>query len=161
MQNWYDTKKTDKIAKMLLARKQTIAVAESVTAGYLQAALASADNAIQFFQGGLTAYNLGQKCRHLTIEPIHAVACNCVSAQVAKEMALNVCTLFQSHWGVGITGYASPVPESDNQIFCFYAVAAGKTIKKNGRISLTKQMTAMEVQQHFVNTVLTALDTVL
>src|SRR4051812_38795900 len=96
----------------LLAKQETISVAESVTSGLLQAAFSSAEKAMQIFQGGITTYNLGQKYRHLLVDPIHASACNCVSERVAQEMALHVCELFSSNWGIGITGYASPVPES-------------------------------------------------
>ncbi len=86
----YDEQVIQSIKKILLQRRQTIAVAESVTAGHLQVALASAENASQFFQGGITAYNLGQKSRHLKIEPIHAEGCNCVSDKIAIEMAYGV-----------------------------------------------------------------------
>ena len=79
----YDENLVNTIKDILCQRKQTIAVAESVTAGHLQAALSSAVEASHFFQGGITAYNLGQKCRHLQVNPISAEGCNCVSEEVA------------------------------------------------------------------------------
>ena len=106
----YDDKIIEDIKNLLIRRGQTIAVAESLTSGHLQVALASAQNASKFFQGGITAYNLGQKARHLKIEPIHAENCNCVSEKVASQMALNVVDLFSTDWSIGITGYAAPVP---------------------------------------------------
>ena len=75
------------------------------------------------FQGGLTVYNLGQKCRHLGVNPIQALECNCVSDKVAVEMAISVCKLFTSDWGIAITGYSTPVPESDNKLFAYFAIA--------------------------------------
>ncbi len=66
----FDLKKLKKIHDTLARKKETIAVAESVTAGLLQVALAQAENASEFFQGGITVYNLGQKFRHLGVEPI-------------------------------------------------------------------------------------------
>jgi nicotinamide-nucleotide amidase len=113
----------DRIKDLLIQRHQTISVAESVTAGLLQLSLSSAENALDFFQGGITAYNLGQKTRHLHIDPIYALSCNCVSDRVADLLALNVCDLFSSDWGIGITGYASPVPESNNKLYCHYSIA--------------------------------------
>lgn len=68
------------IKDRLLCLRQTVAVGESVTSGHLQAALSLGENARQYYQGGLTAYNLGQKARHLLVEPIQALECNCVSA---------------------------------------------------------------------------------
>jgi len=123
MHELFDKKIMDRVRDFLVKRGESIAVAESVTSGLLQLALASASDAMQFYQGGITTYNLGQKSRHLHVEPIHALSCHCVSPQVASEMALNVCTLFGSSWGIGVTGYASPVPESDNKLYCHYAIA--------------------------------------
>lgn len=99
------------IKQYMLNHQETLAVAESVTAGQLQSAFSLAEEATKFYQGGIIAYNLGQKSRHLKIDPIHAEVCNCVSEEIAIEMANQVCELFSSSWGIGITGYAAPVPE--------------------------------------------------
>jgi PncC family amidohydrolase len=123
-----------KIGKHLLAKKQTIAVAESVTSGLLQYAFANIPDAAGFYQGGLTAYNIAQKFRHLKVEPIHASAVNCVSEKVAREMALNVCNAFGSHWGIGITGYATATPEAGGKIFAFYAITGAGKLKAAGRL---------------------------
>ncbi len=56
------------------------------------------------------------------LTPIHASVCNCVSEKVAHEMALEVCKLFISDWGLAVTGYASKVPESNNELFAYYAI---------------------------------------
>ena len=74
-----------KIGKKLIEGKYTIAVAESVTSGILQFALSSIPDASKFYQGGITAYNIGQKYSHLKVEPIHALSVNCVSQKVAVE----------------------------------------------------------------------------
>jgi len=113
----------DQLKNVLVQKKQTLAVAESVTSGVLQAVISAATEASKFFQGGITTYNLGQKVLHLGIEPIHAEACNCVSQQTASQMALGVAEMFRSDWGIGITGYASPVPESGNELFAYSAIS--------------------------------------
>src|SRR5690606_38898282 len=64
------------ISNILLKRNETIAVAESVTSGLMQVAFSSAQGAIGFYQGGITAYNIAQKYKHLNVEPIYALACN-------------------------------------------------------------------------------------
>jgi hypothetical protein len=62
------TKKTfNKIGTTLIANKQTISVAESVTAGAVQRMLSRIPDAADFFQGGLTAYSIGQKYKHLNV----------------------------------------------------------------------------------------------
>ncbi|GAA0533050.1 CinA family protein [Chitinophaga japonensis] len=118
-----------------LANGLTIAVAESVTAGYLQMLLSRAAGATQFFQGGITAYNTGQKVKHLGVEPIHAQSCNAISPQVAAQMALGVCTLFNSSMGLAVTGYAAPVPELGvRELYAYYAIACKGSIIAAQRI---------------------------
>lgn len=150
----YKDKVIEKIKNLLIERGQTIAVAESLTSGHLQVALASAENAAKFFQGGITAYNLGQKARHLKIEPIHAENCNCVSEKVASQMAVNVIDLFSTDWSIGITGYAAPVPEcSVENPFAYYAICFRERVLRVNKIDSTKK-DPMEVQIDFVNAVL-------
>lgn len=156
MDGVFDEKATNAIRSYFIGHHQTISVAESVTTGLIQSAIGGIPDASQFYQGGITAYNLGQKYRHLLIEPIHALSCNCVSDKIAGQMALNVCTLFNSEWGIGITGYAVPVPESGDKIFAHYAIAA------NGKIILTAKITSsltqpLDVQLFYVNKVLKQL----
>ena len=127
----------NKVGEALLKKKYTIAVAESVTSGNLQVAFSLAANAILFYQGGITTYNVGQKCRHLSVEPTHALDSNCVSQKVSDQMALAVAEMFSSDIGVGITGYASPVPEHNiNKLFAYLSVS------KRKKIVVSKKLTA-------------------
>jgi nicotinamide-nucleotide amidase len=150
----------NKIGTTLIANKQTIAVAESVTAGAVQLMLSRIPDAADFFQGGLTAYNIGQKYKHLNVEPIHAKAVHCVSQQVAEQMALTICTQFGSDWGLSITGYATPVAESGNQVFAFYAIAYHGKIKKKGAIKPQPAKPEV-VQLHYAEYMLKKLLTLL
>ena len=86
----------------------TLAVAESMTCGRVQARIGSVSGASDFFLGGITAYTLDQKVRQLGVARIAASAVNSVSAEVAEQMARGVCGLFGSDLGVGTTGYAEP-----------------------------------------------------
>jgi nicotinamide-nucleotide amidase len=110
--------------------------------------------ASRFFQGGITAYNLGQKSRHLRVDPIHAMACNSVSPTTADQMALNALTLFSSDWAVSTTGYASPIPELGiNDLFAFYSIAFRKEIVWRGKVE-GYDNNPLEVQVFFANHVL-------
>ncbi|MBV7533775.1 CinA family protein [Chitinophaga sp. sic0106] len=145
----------NRIRDRLVAADQTLAVAESVTAGMLQVAFSSAFNATAFFQGGITAYNLGQKARHLLLDPIHGERCNCVSAYTATTMAENCCTLFSSDWGIGITGYASPMPEAGvTQLYAFYSIAKNKKEITAGKIPAASEE-PLAVRYFFCNEILT------
>ena len=50
-------------------------------------------------------------------------------------MATHVCDLFNSDWGIGITGYVTPVPESENKIFAYFAISY------RGKIVVSKSIT--------------------
>jgi nicotinamide-nucleotide amidase len=140
--------------RKLVAKKRTVAVAESVTGGHLQAAISSADDASMFFHGGITAYNLGQKARHLKINTIAAEKCNCVSKEVAIEMAFGVVELFSSDMGISITGYATPLPEEDiNKIFAWGAIVLNDKLISSFRIT-SKLDDPLEVQIDYANQVI-------
>src|SRR4051812_14410328 len=109
----YDAESLLTIRNILIGRKETVSAAESVTAGNLQAALSNEPDAACFLEGGLTAYNLGQKTRLLAVEPIEASACDCVSEKVTRQMAREASRLFLSDYSLAITGYATPVPEKN------------------------------------------------
>ena len=146
----FDKDTLDRIGKKLLKKKQTIAIAESVTSGLLQFAFSNIKDASCFYQGGLTAFNIGQKFKHLQVDPVHALAVNCVSQKVAEEMAIQVCILFKSDWGVAVTGYASAVPTSGNKVFAYYAISYKSKIRSKGKLSC-KKTDPSEVQRDYVN----------
>lgn len=152
----FDQRKLAVIGQQLLTRHETIAVAESVTGGLLQFALSSVENAAQLFQGGITAYNTAQKFKHLQVEPIHALNVNAVSQQVSDEMAIHVQQLFASSWGLGITGYASPVPESGNKIFAHFSIAYGTKIMCSEKLD-GKGEKPSDVQHYYTQIILTNL----
>ena len=99
--------------KKLILRKPalTLAVAESLTAGQVQARIAAVSGASDYFLGGITAYNLEQKVRQLGVNRAHARSVNCVSQRVAVEMAAGAAKLFGSDLALATTGYAERAPK--------------------------------------------------
>lgn len=157
----FNKKVINSIGTKLRKRDQSIAVAESVTSGLLQAAFSNADAASFFFQGGITAYNIGQKCRHLLVEPLHAIECNCVSEKIAQQMSTHACDLFLSDYAIGITGYASTLPEKNiNELFCYYSISLKDKIIKSGRINAGTEE-GLDTQLYYVNNVLELFDELL
>ena len=101
----------------------TLAVAESMTGGRLQAQITAEPGASVFFRGGLTAYTRAQKVRHLGVDRAAAEPVDCVSAEVAWQMARGACALFGSDLAVATTGYAEPAPERGFlEPGCFWAL---------------------------------------
>jgi nicotinamide-nucleotide amidase len=96
---------------MLRDPRLTLAVAESLTCGRLQARIGAISGASEFFLGGVTAYSLDGKVRHLGIDRAEASAVNSVSARVAEQMARGACVLFGADLGVATTGYAEASAE--------------------------------------------------
>ncbi len=156
----FNKKILTQISKILVREEETIAVAESVTTGILQMAIGTTENASAFFQGGITTYNLGQKYRHIKVDPIHAEKTNSVSQRVANEMAANVCELFLSDWGIGITGYATAVTESDFKTFAYFSIVHKGKIRSYGRL-IPDSKDTMEIQVYYVNKILQKLNSLL
>jgi len=64
--------------------------------------------------------------------------------------------MFTSDWGIGITGYASPVPESGNTMFCYYAIAYKGKIAAHGKVT-AKDENPFDVQVKYTNHIMTVL----
>lgn len=95
---------------LLQPPRLTLAVAESITCGRLQSRIGAISGASDFFLGGITAYALAQKARHLGVDRARAEPVAAVSAEVAEQMARGACALFGSDLALATTGYAEPAP---------------------------------------------------
>lgn len=95
---------------LMLEKRLTLAVAESVTCGHLQARIGAISGASSFFLGGVTAYSLEQKIRHLGVPRELAEPVDCVSEAVAVAMAQGARKLFGAAIAAATTGYAEPAP---------------------------------------------------
>jgi nicotinamide-nucleotide amidase len=95
---------------MLRRPRLTLAAAESLTCGHVQEQIGAVPGASEYFLGGITAYSLEQKVRHLGVNRAHARKVDCVSQQVAVEMAQGACELFGADLAVATTGYAQVNP---------------------------------------------------
>ncbi len=119
---------------MLGPPRLTLAAAESLTSGRIQARIGAISGASEFFLGGITAYSLAQKMRHLGVSREVAEPVDCVSAAVAEQMAVGACALFGADLAVATTGYAEPAPaKSVAAPFAWWAVARGGHTR-SGRI---------------------------
>lgn len=126
---------------MLRAPQLTVAAAESLTCGRVQSTIAAISGASAYFVGGMTAYTLEQKAKHLGVDRAAARRVNSVSAEVAEQMAQGACRFFGTDLAVATTGYAEP-SNADGvvQPFAFWALAhraqrGGKLIAiRSGRV---------------------------
>ena len=96
------------IAAALLARKQTLATAESCTGGLVGAALTSLPGSSTWYLGGIVAYANALKIRLLGVAPELLETCGAVSLETARAMAEGARAATGADFAVSITGIAGP-----------------------------------------------------
>jgi nicotinamide-nucleotide amidase len=99
---------TESIVSTLTKSGETVAVAESLTAGGLGHALTIAPGASQVFMGGIIAYTNEIKTNLLGVSPALIEEFSVVSEEVAIAMADAVREKFGTTWGIATTGIAGP-----------------------------------------------------
>jgi nicotinamide-nucleotide amidase len=151
---------SDLKALMMAEPRRTLAVAESLTCGRLQALIGAISGASNFFLGGVTAYSLEQKVNLLRVDRAEAQASNCVSEKVARQMARGACVLFGADVGVATTGYAeSSTEQGVRDPYAWWAVcygAANSPVVTTGRVSLPG-LARVEVQERVAQAAYDAL----
>ena len=98
----------EQVAKILLARGATLAVAESATGGLIMSLLTDVPGASGWLRGGLVAYDNEAKERLLGVPAKTLSTHGAVSPETALEMARGVRRLFGATWALSETGVAGP-----------------------------------------------------
>ena len=96
------------IAAALLARKQTLATAESCTGGLVGAALTSLPGSSAWYLGGVVAYANALKIRLLGVAPELLETRGAVSLETARAMAAGARSAAGADFAVAVTGIAGP-----------------------------------------------------
>jgi nicotinamide-nucleotide amidase len=109
------------VVALLLERGHSVAVAESVTAGLVTAALADVAGVSAVLRGGVTAYTPQIKGFVLHVGSLDQV----VSQATATEMAQGVRALMDSDWAVATTGVAGPGPSNGVEAGTVHLAVAG------------------------------------
>ncbi|MGE9314377.1 CinA family protein [Niabella sp. CJ426] len=123
------------IKKFCIQNGETIATAESVTSGAIQFMLSTAKEAQQIYQGGITVYNSAQKAIHVKADPVYAEKVKGVSSELSTQLARSACTLFRSQIGIGITGFATPVPEEGiNEVMAYVSIMRNGALLVNEKL---------------------------
>lgn len=98
----------DSVSRLLKAKKQVLAVAESCTGGYISHLLTLIPGASEWYAGGITAYGNSVKTNLLGVHPETLLQYGAVSENTAKEMALGVKEALKSDYAIATTGIAGP-----------------------------------------------------
>lgn len=145
------------ISEPLINAGETVSMAESVTSGFLQFSFSQMKDASQFYKGGITAYTLDEKVNLLHIDEKKAEECDCVSMEIAQDLALNVARLYKTDWSIGVTGYATPVEASNYQIFAYFAFSYKNEIIFSKRMSLHPRTQSVNAQMYYSEFILGCL----
>jgi len=98
------------IGASLKQRRETLAVAESCTAGLLGARITDVAGASAWFVGGLQVYQTDMKTRLLGLDPALVNEHGVVSEAVATAMAVAARERTGATWALAVTGEAGPEP---------------------------------------------------
>jgi nicotinamide-nucleotide amidase len=97
--------------RAMLARSETLAVAESLTGGALGAAVTAVPGVSATFRGGVVAYATELKTELLGVDAGLLARVGAVHPEVAAQMAAGVRRRLGATYGLATTGVAGPDPQ--------------------------------------------------
>lgn len=99
------------IVAALTRRGETVATAESLTAGLVCATLADVPGASLALRGGLVVYATDLKAELAGVDPALLAEHGAVHPEVAAQLAEGARVRCGATWGLGLTGVAGPDPQ--------------------------------------------------
>ena len=109
----------------LTVRNQTVATAESLTAGLLAATLAGVPGASAVLRGGLITYTVEAKAELAGVAPELLAEFGPVAEPTARALAVGAMHRCGATWGVGLTGVAGPEPHGGHAVGTVFLGLAG------------------------------------
>jgi nicotinamide-nucleotide amidase len=109
----------------LLERRETVAVAESLTAGLVTSGFGAVPGVSAVLRGGIVAYSTDLKATLLDVPTAVLSSRGAVSAEAAEAMAVGVRARCGSDWGLATTGVAGPDPQEDKPAGTVYVAVVG------------------------------------
>jgi nicotinamide-nucleotide amidase len=114
----------DVVLRLLGSRGETVATAESATAGDIAGRLGKVPGASHGLKGGIAVYATEVKRDVLGVDPGVLDEHGPVSAEVTEELARLAKERFDADWGIGVTGCAGPEKQNDQPVgTAFWALA--------------------------------------
>ncbi|MBR3768124.1 MAG: CinA family protein [Clostridia bacterium] len=121
----------EELVKLLIEKKLTVSAAESCTGGRFASEIVSVPNASSVLEASFVTYSERAKTELVGVDADIINSFGVVSEKTAIEMAKGASEKAHSDIGVGITGYAGPsTDENDDTVgtVCFGFFVNGKTV---------------------------------
>ena len=116
---------SQEIIGLLVARGQTLAVAESLTGGLVAAALTSVPGSSAAFRGGVVSYATDLKAALLGVPSDLLDRHGAVHPEVASAMAEGAARRLAATFGAATTGVAGPDPADGQPVGTVYIAVSG------------------------------------
>ena len=116
---------SQEIIDLLVARGQTLAVAESLTGGLVAAALTSVPGSSAAFRGGVVSYATDLKAALLGVPSDLLDRHGAVHPEVAAAMAEGAARRLAATFGLATTGVAGPDPADGQPVGTVYIAVSG------------------------------------
>ena len=119
------------VVKQLIARKKTLALAESCTGGLIANKITNVPGTSDIFLGGVVSYVNSAKEKFLGVSVETLEKFGAVSVETAREMAIGAREKFGSDFVIAVTGIAGPTGGSAEKPVgtVFVALASAEKIE--------------------------------
>ncbi|MGQ4597624.1 nicotinamide-nucleotide amidohydrolase family protein [Nocardia sp. R6R-6] len=124
------------LVSALVTARQTVATAESLTAGLLAATIAGVPGASAVLRGGLVVYATDLKQSLGGVDADLLATEGPVAAATAEQLAVGARTRCGADWGVGLTGVAGPDSQDDHPVGTVFLAIAGPAHTEVVRLKL-------------------------
>lgn len=113
------------LVRVLVDRRQTLAVVESLTGGLLAATLVEVPGVSAVFRGGLVVYATDLKASLAGVPPELLAARGAVDPHVARALAEGGRARCGADWALATTGVAGPDPQDGKPVGLVFVAVAG------------------------------------
>jgi len=117
----------DVIIQLAKNKNSTVSTAESCTGGLISHRLTEVSGSSDVYKGGFVVYSNESKIDLLGVDKSILKKYGAVSKETAQSMAKNVAKIFDTDYGISVTGIAGPAGGTDQKPVGFVYIGLAKT----------------------------------
>ncbi|MFD4366623.1 CinA family protein [Rhodococcus sp. NPDC058521] len=134
------------LVAVLKTRGQTIATAESLTAGLCAATVADVPGASAVLRGGLVVYATDLKASLAGVDEASLATDGPVASSTAGALAAGARRRCQADWGIGLTGVAGPDEQDGHPVGTVFVGISGPDCTEVAEFALTGDRRAIRCE---------------